>query len=267
MQEKEKELDKLKNELEESKIQKKEQSNSVLSCSQVKGNDKILKFYTGLQNKKVFEWTMYKIKDKVPKLQYYQGEKSFTKKNYQTSQKKKKNLGESLVCQQKIVLFLTLLRLRVCLPEQYIAFRFGISQALVSRILITWIRFLDRKLSCLIHWPDREDVQRYYRQCFQRYKNVLGIIGCTEGILKKPSVGKAQSQTYSAYKSRNTWKELICITPAETISFISKCYGGCASDRFISKDCHIIDKLQYGHNLMADKGFSISDLLISKGSQ
>ena len=79
-------------------------------------------------------------------------------------------------------------------------------------------------------------------------------------------MAKAQSQTYSTYKSRNTWKKLICITPAGTTSFISKCYGGCASDRFIT-DCHILDKLQYGDNLMAEKGFNISDLLISKGSQ
>ena len=45
-------------------------------------------------------------------------------------------------------------RLRVGLPEQDIAFRFGISQALVSRILVTWISFLARELSCLIYWPD-----------------------------------------------------------------------------------------------------------------
>ena len=66
--EKGKELEKLKSELEGSKIQKNEQSNSVLSYSPVKGNDKMLKFYTGLQNKKVFEWIMNKIKDKIPKL-------------------------------------------------------------------------------------------------------------------------------------------------------------------------------------------------------
>ena len=80
-------------------------------------------------------------------------------------------------------------------------------------------------------------------------------------------MAKAQNQTYSTYKSRNTWKKLICITPAGTISFISKCYGGCASDRFTTEYCHILDKLQYGDNLMADKGFNISDLLKLKGSQ
>ena len=47
------------------------------------------------------------------------------------------------------------------------------------------------------------------------------------------------------------------------ISFISKGYGGCVSDRFITKDCHILDKLQYGDNLMTDKGFTVNGLLIS----
>ena len=70
----------------------------------------------------------------------------------------------------KNCLFLTLLRLQVGLPEQDVGFRFGISQALVSRILVTWISFLARELSCVIYWPDREDVQRYYPQCFQKYK-------------------------------------------------------------------------------------------------
>ena len=103
LHEKEKELEKLKSELEGSKMQKKEQNNSVLSYSQVKDNDKMLKFYTGLQNKKVFEWIMNKIQDKIPKLQYYQGEKSSLKKIIKLL--KRKNLGESLVCHQKIVYF------------------------------------------------------------------------------------------------------------------------------------------------------------------
>ena len=72
---KEKQLEKLNSELEGSKIQKKEQSNPLLSYSEVEDNDKMLKFYTGLQNEKVFEWMMNKIKYKIAKLQYYQGKK------------------------------------------------------------------------------------------------------------------------------------------------------------------------------------------------
>ena len=90
----------------------------------------MLKFYTGLQNKEAFEWMINKIRDKIPKLKYYQGKKSFIEKNYQTSQKKKSGRKPSLSPEN--CLFLTLLRLRVGLPEQNIAFRFGISEALVS---------------------------------------------------------------------------------------------------------------------------------------
>ena len=163
---------------------------------------------------------MNKIKDKIAELQYYEGEKSFIEKIDQTSQRKKSKRKNSLLTEN--CLFLTLLRLRVGLPEQDIAFRFGISQALVSRILVTWISFLARDLSCLICWPDMVDIQRYYPQCFYRHKNAIGKIDCTEGILKKPRVVKAQIQRYSTYKSRNTWNKLICIIPAETISFILK---------------------------------------------
>ena len=51
------------------------------------------------------------------------------------------------------------------------------------------------------------------------------------------------------------------------MSFISNSYGGAASDRYITETCGLIDKLQYGDNLMADKGFNISDLLVSRGSK
>ena len=51
------------------------------------------------------------------------------------------------------------------------------------------------------------------------------------------------------------------------MSFISKCYGGCASDRHITETCGILEKMNPGDNLMADKGFNISDLLVGKGSK
>ena len=92
---------------------------------------------------------MKKIRDKILKLQYYQGEKSSIEKNGQTSQKKTSGKKPSL--SPKIFLFLTLLILRVGIPEQDVAFRFGMSQALSSRILVTWISFLDREMPCLIY--------------------------------------------------------------------------------------------------------------------
>ena len=54
----------------------------------------MLKLQTGLKNKKVFEWIMNNIRDKIPKLYYHRG-KSLSEKKYQTSQKRKS--GESVV--------------------------------------------------------------------------------------------------------------------------------------------------------------------------
>ena len=72
----------------------------------MRDNDKILKFYAGLQNKLVFEWIMNKIKNKILKLPYYQGEKSFSEKNYQTSQRKKSGRKLSLSPENCLKLYL-----------------------------------------------------------------------------------------------------------------------------------------------------------------
>ena len=49
---------------------------------------------------------------------------------------------------------------------------------------------------------------------------------------------------------------MLCITLAGTIH---------SSPRFITATCGIVEKLQFGNNLMADKRFNISDLPVSKG--
>ena len=85
------------------------------------------------------------------------------------------------------------MRLKIGTPKLYLAFRFKISQFLVSRILSTCIPFLVREFDSLIYWPLLEDVQRYYPKCFKRYENIIGIIDCTEGLLENPSILKAQS--------------------------------------------------------------------------
>ena len=50
-------------------------------------------------------------------------------------------------------------------------------------------------------------------------------------------------------------------------NIISKSYIGAASDHYITETCRIVEKLQFGDNVMADKRFNISDLLVSKGSR
>ena len=76
-----------------------------------------------------------------------------------------------------------------------------------------------------------------------------------------------RAQTFSSYKHHNTVKVLIGITPQGTISFVSKAWGGRTSDKFLTENCGIIGKLQPGDLVLADRGFSIQELLMFKHAQ
>ncbi|KAL4720608.1 hypothetical protein ACJJTC_006950 [Scirpophaga incertulas] len=60
---------------------------------------------------------------------------------------------------------------------------------------------------------------------------------------------------YSDYKHGYTIKFLVGCTPCGFISFVPKCYGGRSSDCFITNDCGLIDLLELGDTVLADKGF------------
>ena len=93
--------------------------------------------------------------------------------------------------------------------------------------------------------------------CFKaHYPLTRVIIDCTEIFIQMPSSFRAQSQ------SHNTAKDLVGISPSGMITFISHLYGGHVSDKAITQSCGLIDLLEAGYVVMADKGFDIQDLLV-----
>lgn len=69
---------------------------------------------------------------------------------------------------------------------------------------------------------------------------------------------------WSEYKNHNSFKVLIGVAPNGLVSFISRVWGGLASDRHIvQKDGHLffLPLLENGDIILADKGFPIGDLL------
>ena len=242
----------------EKKIQELQQKMKLgktrFTINDISHSDKLVNIYTGLQNAKLFEWVYNRILVNARNLSYYGG----------TSIQKQRSSRKLDV---KSTLLLVLVKVRLGLTDNDLAFRFDVSQSTVSAILNVWLPFLSREFEPFIHWPTREENERAYPKCFEKFPNTIGIIDCTEGAIEKPSLAKAQAQTYSTYKSKNTWKSLICITPSGTISYVSKTYGGCASDRFITETSGILNKIQPGDSIMADKGFNIGDLLVGQGSR
>ena len=95
------------------------------------------------------------------------------------------------------------------------------------------VTILGKSLYIIDMWPLREENKNAFPKCFQNFPNTVGIIDCTEGAIEKTSLAKAQAQIYSNYKSKNTWKVLICVTSYGTVSFVFIC--GCASEQYIKR--------------------------------
>ncbi|XP_049520452.1 uncharacterized protein LOC119443739, partial [Dermacentor silvarum] len=157
---------------------------------------------------------------------------------------------------------LTLMRLRLGLLLNDLSFRFGISTALVSRIFCTIVSALahfSRKY--LVFWLARETIRRTMPSIFEDYPLATCIIDCFEIFAEKPGNLLRRNQTYSHYKSHNTAKVLHVIAPNGFVMFISKPYGGRASDRFITLDSGFTRFLTPGDEILADRGFTIGDCL------
>ena len=133
------------------------------------------------------------------------------------------------------------------------------------QIFSTWISLLDSVLTPLLTWPSRRKVDKHMPPSVKKnYPKTRVILDCSEFFIQRPRQPTPQSTTYSTYKSHNTFKVLYGITPSGAFSFVSKLWGGNVSDRHIVQHSGILDKLEPGDEVMADRGFNIRDLMLSK---
>ena len=111
-------------------------------------------------------------------------------------------------------------------------------------------------------WPSRQSVDHYMPDCFRcLYPRTRCIIDATEIYIQMPSNPTAQQLTFSNYKNGNTLKSLIGITPSGVVCFISDLYGGNISDKKLTAEYGILKLLESGDAIMADRGFTIEDIL------
>ncbi|XP_031334826.1 uncharacterized protein LOC116164746 [Photinus pyralis] len=161
-------------------------------------------------------------------------------------------------------LLLTLMKLKLDLMQVDLAVRFGISQSTVSNIILTWIHVLKECLYDKIlgkSLPTTSKIKTCLPSAFATFTNCRIIIDCTEIYTAVAGQLDKQKQTYSNYKHRNTLKALVGVAPNGVIIFVSDLYAGNTSDKEIVRNCGILELLQAGDLVLADKGFLIADLL------
>ena len=257
------EIHKLCNRLKQVKIAYKRECQTAkpFSITDIKTDEK-LNFYTGITSIDLYE-TLYKmLLPLIPSITFWRGTKKIVSKKVKPMKAKKKAVSRKLTPKNEFLL--TLMRLRLGLLNEDLADRFGISPATSSETFKTWVRFLSMTIGQFVKWLPKEVVQQNMPKIFKKagHGNVRVIIDCSEIFIERPKSLETQAITWSDYKHHNTLKFLIGISPTGFISFLSECYGGRASDKYICQDSGFYDLLDLYDEIMADRGFQIQEELM-----
>ena len=112
-------------------------------------------------------------------------------------------------------------------------------------------------------WPSRDVIDRTMPEAFKKkYSSTRVIIDCTEVRCQMPSSLQLNGEPFSSYKHHTTLKGLVGISPGGATTFVSQLYTGSISDREIVRRSGLLDlPFQDKDSVMADKGFTIADLL------
>lgn len=227
---------------------------------QLVNTDEKMNFYTGISSIAIFNVIFLLLKPYLPSIRYWRGPKHARSK---VRQRKSTCQGKKL--SQREELLLTIMRLRLGLMNEDVADRFGISKSLCSNTFTTFVKIIANVLGrALVVWLPREAIRDNLPESFIKSKHTKCrvILDCTEVFIERAKSLHNQAVTWSDYKHHNTVKVLIGIAPNGYITFLSKCYGGRASDKFITSDSGFYDLLERDDEVMADRGFQIKEELL-----
>ena len=172
-------------------------------------------------------------------------------------------VGDSASTQTTLPLFqqfvMVLMKLRLNLGDQYLAYQFGVHNSTISRYFKKWVNVMYMRLKPLIKWPGRGELLKTMPVLFRKSFRTCVIIDCFEIFIERPTSLKPRAQTWSNYKQHNTVKFLIGVAPQGVISFISKGWGGRVSDVHLTENCGLLENMLPGDLILADRGFTIQE--------
>ena len=128
-------------------------------------SDESVKFYAGIPSLLCFTFLSNTLLPYTENMKYWDRNKS-QQSHYQKDVQKKKP-GRKRVLQVTEEFLLVLMRLKLGLMEQHLADIFAVTVSTVSRVYMTWVRFLAFPLKgSLLRWPSKEECACHGRQSF-----------------------------------------------------------------------------------------------------
>jgi hypothetical protein len=122
--------------------------------------------------------------------------------------------------------------------------------------------FLSAELKALFEMPDSGLLSEGVPGVYRNVTELRVVIDCTELMLQKPSDLQERKETFSNYKHHDTVKFLVGMSPQLHVNFVSKAWGGRASDKHITMHSEsLLNGLPPGSQVMADRGFTVTDEL------
>ncbi|XP_056096639.1 uncharacterized protein LOC130100300 [Rhinichthys klamathensis goyatoka] len=159
-------------------------------------------------------------------------------------------------------ILMTLMKLKLNLVLGDVAKRFKVSKGEVSKVIAHWIDTLGEQLEPMVAWLPRSVIRANMPPSFKKnHPQTTCIIDCAETAIQRATNLNCRSATFSHYKGTNTAKYLVAVSPHGLIMFISEAYAGKSSDKFITINSGFLEALRPGDEVMADRGFTIRDVL------
>lgn len=221
-----------------------------LSENSLRNDAEKVKFYTGLPNYFVLETVMWLL---AP---HMDGMKTVKLSKFQQ-------------------LLLTLMRLRLDLRNQDLAYRFGVKVGTVTRTVHQMVNIMSSTLvPTAVFWPSRAELRKNLPAALRSsHPDCAVIIDCFMVPFEEPvSRGNQQHQHQRVSSSQgvgtchNVLKYLIGVAPQGVVTFVSRGVLGNVSDKSLAEGCGFLCKLLPGDVVLASRDLDIGDSVAARGA-
>ncbi|KAK9537223.1 hypothetical protein VZT92_004858 [Zoarces viviparus] len=222
-----------------------------LSENSLRNDAEKVKFYTGLPNFFVLETVMWLL---AP---HMDGMKTAKLSKFQQ-------------------LLLTLMRLRLDLRNQDLAYRFGVKVGTVTRTVHQMVNIMSSTLvPTAVFWPSRAELRKNLPAALRAsHPDCAVIVDCFKVPFEEP-VSRVNQQhqhqgavlsSQGAGPSPNVLKYLIGVAPQGVVTFVSRGVLGNVSDKTLAEGSGFLCKLLPGDVVLASRDLDIDDSVAARGA-